>query len=84
LVCFRILSRIKVFKRLYWDDFFVLIALTLALPSAIIWQAFMTDDMYVVMNVSAGLELSGFNFMVNGRRYSQASLAIFVPFFPTL
>lgn len=83
-VCFRILSRIKIFKRLYWDDFFVLLALALTLASAIIWQAFMAHDMYEVMNVSAGLELPGPKFLADGRRYSQASLAILILFYSTL
>lgn len=83
-VAFRILSRIKLFKRLYWDDVLVVFALIFALASAIIWQAFMAHDMYELMNVSAGLALPGPNFLADGRRYSRASLAILILFYSTL
>jgi hypothetical protein len=53
----RIVDRIKVFKRLYWDDFLVLLALALTLVSAVLWQAFVARDFYRVMNTLAGIEL---------------------------
>ena len=62
----------------------VLCALGFALASAIVWQTFMSHDMYELMDVSAGLALPGPSFLFDGRRYSQASLAVIILFYSSL
>lgn len=84
LVIFRILARIKGFKRLFWDDFFVLVAVILHIVTGIIWQTVMAHDMYETVSVFAGLQPSGPNFLAQAHRYAKFSLASLLLFYSTL
>lgn len=83
-VSFRIWARIKGFKRLYWDDFLVLVAVILHIVTGIVWQTFMAHDMYETMNVLTGLQLPEPNFLAHGHRYAKSSLASLLLFYSTL
>ena len=83
-VSFRFWARIKGFKRLYWDDFFVFVAVILHIVTGIVWQTFMAHDMYEMMSVVAGLQLPGPNFLAHVHRYGKSSLASLLLFYSTL
>ncbi len=82
-VAVRIFARLKAFKKLYADDIFVLLALTLALATAILWQVF-GEAMFELMAVSSGAGLPGPNFVTNSENYSKASVAVIFFFYSTL
>ena len=82
-VSIRIFARLKVFKRLWVDDGFVIFALILALASAILWQIF-ANDMFELMAVSSGHKIPTSTFIDNSERYSKASVAVIAFFYSTL
>ncbi|KAI4224913.1 MAG: hypothetical protein L6R36_004313 [Xanthoria steineri] len=77
------LARVRTFKKLLVDDYFVLLALSLVLASAITWQVF-ADDLYYIMRVSAGLEMPGKDFARVSGRYFKATLAVIILFYTAL
>lgn len=77
------LARVRTFKKLLVDDYFVLLALSLVLASAITWQVF-ADDLYQIMRVSAGLEMPGEDFARVSGRYFKATLAVIILFYTAL
>ncbi|KAI4274742.1 MAG: hypothetical protein LQ337_003713 [Flavoplaca oasis] len=79
----RCLARIRTFKKLLIDDYFVLLALSLVLASAITWQIF-ARDMYYVLGVSAGLEMPGEDFSQVAGDYFKATLAVIILFYSAL
>lgn len=72
------------FRKLFWDDIFVVLAMVITLASAIVWQTFMAHDMYELMGVSAGLEPPGPTFVIDSDNYSKASTAVQIFFYSTL
>ena len=85
IVCctLRFVVRIRSFKRLLIDDYFVLFALILVVTTAIIWQVF-AEHMYYVMVVSAGVELPGPGFPSLAENYFKASFVVVVLFYSAL
>ena len=87
-VSFRVLARIKMFKRLYWDDFFVLLALIFQLVTGILWQTFAANDFYEVLNVFAtqfsGPRTPGPSFLAHGRRFFATTIVFVILFNSTL
>lgn len=84
LVSLRIFTRIKGSKRLYWDDFFALVAVILYIVAGINWQTVMAHDMYEMMSVFAGHQPPGPNFLAHLHRYGKSSLASLLLFYSTL
>ncbi|KAL9032458.1 MAG: hypothetical protein Q9180_006489, partial [Flavoplaca navasiana] len=79
----RCLARIRTFKKLLMDDYFVLLALSVVLASTITWQIF-TRDMYFVLGVSAGLEMPDEDFSQVAGDYFKATLAVIILFYSAL
>lgn len=82
-VSLRTFSRIKVFKRLYIDDVFVVFALILVIANAILWQ-YHSQEMFDLMAVSAGIETPGPDFVSRSEAYLKSSVAVIAFFYSTL
>lgn len=83
-VMLRFYARIKRFKRLYWDDFFVFIAVIFDIIIVIIWQTSVVYDLYEVMNTLKGFQSPGPDFAAHGRRYFILSIVVLTFFISTL
>lgn len=81
-VVIRIFARLKTSKKLFADDTFVILALILALASAVIWQIFV-KYMYEMLAVAYGSQ-PGPNFATDFEHYSKASAAVVIFFYSTL
>lgn len=79
----RFLARIRTFKKLLIDDYFVLLALTFVLANAIIWQIY-APHMYYVLTVSAGLEMPDEGFPQLAESYLKSTAAVIILFYSTL
>lgn len=82
-VSLRTFSRIKIFKRIWADDAFVIFALILVIANAIIWQIH-AQAMFDLMAVSAEIESPGPNFISRSESYSKATVAVIIFFYSTL
>ncbi|MCJ1271129.1 hypothetical protein MMC22_011028 [Lobaria immixta] len=81
-VVIRLFARLKTFKKLFADDFFVIFALILALASAIVWQIF-AKYMFQMLAVAYGSP-PGPNFATQFEHYSKSSAAVVILFYSTL
>lgn len=72
------------FRRLFWDDYFVLFAVLFSLASAIVWQVSVAHDMFELMDVTANVELPGPTFFTDAETYFKGSLAVIILFYSTL
>ncbi|KAI4254446.1 MAG: hypothetical protein LQ352_003091 [Teloschistes flavicans] len=79
----RVLSRIRAFKKLFVDDYFVLLALSFTLTTAIMWQVY-ARQMYHMIAVSAGLVVPEENFPKMVESYLKSTLAVMVLFYSSL
>ncbi|KAI4200987.1 MAG: hypothetical protein LQ350_003556 [Teloschistes chrysophthalmus] len=79
----RILVRIRAFKKLLVDDYFVLLALSFVLANAITWQVY-AQHMYYVIAVSAGVEAPDENFPQVAGRYFKSTAAVIILFYSAL
>ena len=79
-VFFRFYTRIKRFKRLYWDDFFAFMAAAINVTSIIIWQTLVVHDLYEVINGLRGFQRLKSEFAAHLRRYFDTSFAVFILF----
>ncbi|KAL8993148.1 MAG: hypothetical protein Q9169_006569 [Polycauliona sp. 2 TL-2023] len=77
------LARIRTFKKLLIDDYFVLLSLSLVFASAITWQVF-AERMYYVLRVSAGLEMPREDIAQVAGSYFKATLAVIILFYTAL
>ena len=79
----RFLARFRSFKKLLVDDYFVLLALCCVLANAIILQIY-AQDMYLVLTVSAGLEMPEEGYAQLAESYYRSSLAVVILFYSAL
>ena len=79
----RFLARIRTFKKLLIDDYFVLLALFFVLANAIIWQIY-AQHMYYIMIVSAGLEMPDEGFAQLAESYFKSTVAVIILFYSAL
>lgn len=79
----RFLARIRTFKKLLVDDYFVLLALVFVLANAIIWQIY-ARHMYYVVSVAAGLEMPGNDFAQLAESYFKSNAAVMILFYSAL
>ncbi|KAF3400990.1 hypothetical protein DPV78_005095 [Talaromyces pinophilus] len=82
-VFLRTFSRIKIFKRLWVDDGFVIFALILVIANAILWQLH-AQQMFDLMAVSAGIQAPNADFVSRSEAYSKTSVAVIAFFYSTL
>ncbi|KAL8665297.1 MAG: hypothetical protein Q9202_002348 [Teloschistes flavicans] len=79
----RVLSRIRNFKKLFVDDYFVLLALSFVLTTAIMWQVY-ARQMYHMIAVSAGLVVPEENFPKMLESYTKSNATVWILFYSTL
>jgi hypothetical protein len=79
----RTFSRIKIFKRLWVEDGFVIFALILVIANAILWQVH-AQQMFDLMAVSAGIQAPNADFVSRSEAYSKTSVAVIAFFYSTL
>ena len=79
----RFLARIRTFKKLLVDDYFVLLALVFVFANAIIWQIY-AGNMYYVVSVAAGLKIPGNDFAQLAESYFKSTAAVMVLFYSAL
>lgn len=79
----RIYVRIKSFHRLFWDDFLVLLAWSMILANAIVWQ-YAKTGLYLLLNVQSGRQLPPPNFGLKVEDYLHDSIAILLLFYSSL
>lgn len=77
------MARLRAFKKLLIDDYFVLLALLFVLTNAITWQTY-APHMYYIMRVSAGLELPNENFANLAQSYFKFTVAVIILFYSAL
>lgn len=77
------LARIRKFKKLLVDDYFVLLALSMVFASAIIWQVF-AQCQYDFLRVAAGLEMPRKDFPQVTESYLKAAIAVLILYFSAL
>ena len=80
---FRIASRLRGFKRLWWDDAVVVLAWLMLLGNAILWQL-AKKGLYVLAQVQSGQELPPADFAAQVERYLRLSSGNLVLFYTTL
>ncbi|KAL8655312.1 MAG: hypothetical protein Q9226_003096, partial [Calogaya cf. arnoldii] len=71
------------FKKLFIDDYFVLLALSMVFASGVIWQ-FFVQRKYYVLRVTAGLEIPGEDFIQVTESYLKAQFAVLILYFSAL
>ncbi|MCJ1467454.1 hypothetical protein MMC07_006079 [Pseudocyphellaria aurata] len=76
----RFLARIRIFKKLLIDDYFVVFALIFAITNAIIWQIFIRK-MYHTINMLTGLETLDVPFIES---YFRFTVAVYFLFYSSL
>ena len=67
-VPFRLYVRLRVFRRLFADDAFVVLAYILLLAFACFWQTY-AKDLYTVYDVATGVKAPGADFNIHFKRY---------------
>ena len=67
-VPFRLYVRLRVFRRLFTDDAFVVLAYILLLVYACFWQIY-AKDLYIVFDVAAGLETPDTDINIHLQRF---------------
>ncbi|KAL8919058.1 MAG: hypothetical protein Q9172_005158 [Xanthocarpia lactea] len=79
----RVLARFRYFKKLLVDDYFVLLALCCVLANAIILQIY-AQDMYLILTVSAGLEMPEEGYAQLAESYFRSAVAVVILFYSAL
>lgn len=79
----RCLARVRAFKKLLLDDYFVLLALLFVLTNAIIWQN-EAPNMYYIMGVTAGVVLPDENAANVAQSWFKSMLAVLILFYSAL
>lgn len=84
-LCFvmRIYVRIKSFRRVFWDDFLVLIAWLMLVATAIIWH-YAKVGLYVLLGVQSGQQRAPPDFDTKAGRYLHLSAAVIILFYSSL
>ncbi|KUI59523.1 hypothetical protein VP1G_06755 [Cytospora mali] len=80
---FRLFSRFRGPRRLYWDDAFIMVAESMVLATVGVWK-WAVDAMYYVLNTQSGLAVPGPRIYTDVRRYLNAQITVQILFYTTL
>lgn len=81
--CLRFVARVRTFKKLLIDDYFVVFALVIAIANVIVWQIHLRD-LYYFMEVVAGLEFPKADFASVAESYFKSTVAVLILFYSCL
>ncbi|OAL45509.1 hypothetical protein IQ07DRAFT_211093 [Pyrenochaeta sp. DS3sAY3a] len=83
-LCIRLVARVRVFKRLFWDDGFVILAWVMSLLTAADWQ-FIAGHMYQFQSYTSGrLWPPPASLLKDTEKYYKGSMVVIAFFFASL